>query len=57
MTTEEQKKIFSRNLRKYMDLNQKQQIDVASQVLIRLLVKMFKITIMCLSVLHLMLGI
>lgn len=29
MTTEEQKKIFSRNLRKYMDLNQKQQIDVA----------------------------
>lgn len=29
MTTEEQKKIFSRNLRKYMDLSQKQQIDVA----------------------------
>lgn len=29
MTDEEQKRIFARNLNKYMSLNQKQQIDVA----------------------------
>ena len=32
MTDEEQKKIFARNLRKYMDLNQKQQVDVAKDL-------------------------
>ena len=32
MTDEEQKKIFSRNLNKYIALNQKQQIDVAKDL-------------------------
>nr|DAQ56178.1 MAG TPA: Repressor protein CI [Caudoviricetes sp.] len=32
MTDEEQKRIFSKNLNKYMALNQKQQIDVAKDL-------------------------
>lgn len=32
MTDEEQKQIFARNLNKYMQLNQKQQIDVAKDL-------------------------
>lgn len=32
MTDVEQKKIFSRNLNKYMNLNQKQQVDVAKDL-------------------------
>lgn len=32
MTDEQQKKVFAKNLNKYMELNQKQQIDVAKDL-------------------------